>query len=125
MVGNGRGIGALGWIRIFTMHPKSRWCIDATRQPCYGVAPAPRANLGPGSCIGMPGAGIAQPPVPVRTAEISVVLCTYNPREDYLRRVVDGLRAQTLPQGQWEFIVVDNASNPPVGEASIFSDLPG
>jgi len=45
---------------------------------------------------------------------ISVIICTFNPREDYLRRVLDGLRAQTLPQEQWELLLIDNASQPPV-----------
>jgi len=43
---------------------------------------------------------------------ISLVLCTYNPRADYLQRVVDGLKAQTLPRERWEFVVVDNNSQP-------------
>ena len=41
---------------------------------------------------------------------ISVILCTHNPRKDYLRRVLAGLRAQTLPLHQWELLLVDNAS---------------
>jgi len=41
---------------------------------------------------------------------ISVVICTHNPRENYLRRVLDALRAQTLPKEQWELLLVDNAS---------------
>jgi len=40
----------------------------------------------------------------------SVVICTHNPREDYLRRVLDGLRSQTLPTDQWELLLIDNAS---------------
>ena len=45
---------------------------------------------------------------------ITVTICTHNPREHYLRRVLDGLRAQTLPQAQWELLLIDNASQPPV-----------
>ena len=45
---------------------------------------------------------------------LSVVLCTYNPRADYLQRCVHGLKAQTLPRERWEFIVVDNNSQPPL-----------
>lgn len=41
---------------------------------------------------------------------ISVVLSTYKPRPDFLERVLDGVRRQTLPHGQWEFIIVDNNS---------------
>ena len=42
---------------------------------------------------------------------VSVIICTHNPREDYLRRVLDALRAQTLPKEQWELLLVDNASH--------------
>jgi hypothetical protein len=41
---------------------------------------------------------------------VSVVIPTHNPREDYLTRVIDALRQQTLPCEQWELVVVDNAS---------------
>jgi glycosyltransferase involved in cell wall biosynthesis len=40
----------------------------------------------------------------------SVVVCSHNPRAQYLRRVLDSLRSQTLPIEQWELIFVDNAS---------------
>lgn len=42
--------------------------------------------------------------------KISVITCTYNPRRDYLDRVLAGLKSQTLSTGEWEFILVDNAS---------------
>jgi glycosyltransferase involved in cell wall biosynthesis len=41
---------------------------------------------------------------------ISVVIPTHNPRADYLQRVLEALRVQTLPCEQWELLVVDNAS---------------
>ena len=41
---------------------------------------------------------------------ISVVTCTHNPREAFLSRVAEGLRAQTLHTSQWEWIIVDNLS---------------
>jgi hypothetical protein len=41
---------------------------------------------------------------------VSVIICTHNPREDYLRRVLDALKAQTLPKEQWELLLIDNAS---------------
>lgn len=47
---------------------------------------------------------------------ISVILCTHNPREDFLRRVLDGLRAQTLSLAEWELIMVDNGSKNLVSE---------
>jgi Glycosyl transferase family 2 len=42
---------------------------------------------------------------------ISVIICTHNPRPDYLRRVLEGLKAQTLPRDEWELLFIDNASN--------------
>jgi glycosyltransferase involved in cell wall biosynthesis len=49
--------------------------------------------------------------------KISVLTCTHNPRPDYLERVGAALRAQTLPVTEWEWIVVDNASERPVAES--------
>jgi glycosyltransferase involved in cell wall biosynthesis len=43
-------------------------------------------------------------------AKISVIICTHNPRADYLRRVLDALKMQTLPKEQWELLLIDNAS---------------
>jgi glycosyltransferase involved in cell wall biosynthesis len=45
---------------------------------------------------------------------LSVIICTHNPRHDYLRRTLDGLAAQTLPKERWELIIIDNASKEPV-----------
>ena len=42
---------------------------------------------------------------------LSVILCTHNPRPEYFRRVLDALRAQTTPLEQWEFLIIDNASD--------------
>jgi len=41
---------------------------------------------------------------------LSVLLCTHNPRRDYLAATMEGLRAQTLPVTEWEFLLIDNAS---------------
>jgi glycosyltransferase involved in cell wall biosynthesis len=41
---------------------------------------------------------------------ISVILCTHNPRPDYLRRTLDALQNQTLPLDKWELLLIDNAS---------------
>jgi glycosyltransferase involved in cell wall biosynthesis len=41
----------------------------------------------------------------------SVIICAHNPRFDYLVRVVDALRRQTLSVADWELIAVDNASD--------------
>jgi glycosyltransferase involved in cell wall biosynthesis len=46
--------------------------------------------------------------------DASIIICTHNPRQDYLRRVVAALRAQTLPLDKWELLVIDNASREPL-----------
>jgi glycosyltransferase involved in cell wall biosynthesis len=45
---------------------------------------------------------------------MSVVVCTHNPRRAYLNTVIESLRLQSLEVGQWELLVVDNASTEPV-----------
>jgi glycosyltransferase involved in cell wall biosynthesis len=45
---------------------------------------------------------------------LSVIICTHNPRMDYLRRTLDALLAQTLPKEQWELLLIDNNSKEPV-----------
>jgi glycosyltransferase involved in cell wall biosynthesis len=45
---------------------------------------------------------------------ISVIICTYNPDQARLDRVLAALNAQTLARDRWELIVVDNASTAPV-----------
>ncbi|HWW00908.1 MAG TPA: glycosyltransferase [Candidatus Acidoferrum sp.] len=41
---------------------------------------------------------------------ISVIICTHNPRADYLRRTLEALKTQTLPKDKWELLLIDNAS---------------
>ena len=48
---------------------------------------------------------------------ISAIICTHNPRPDYLRRVLDALKAQTLPKEQWELLLIDNASKEPLAKS--------
>lgn len=48
---------------------------------------------------------------------VSVIICTHNPRTEYLRRTLDGLKAQTVPNDQWEFLLIDNASNAMLAES--------
>lgn len=48
-------------------------------------------------------------------AGVSVIVCTHNPRPDYLGRVLAALDAQTLPKSAWDLIIVDNASAPDAG----------
>ena len=45
---------------------------------------------------------------------LSVIICTHNPREDYLRRTLGALHAQTLSLDEWELLLVDNASTTPL-----------
>lgn len=47
-------------------------------------------------------------------SQISVVICTHNPRRDHLERTLASLKKQTLGQESWELLVVDNASAVPV-----------
>jgi glycosyltransferase involved in cell wall biosynthesis len=42
--------------------------------------------------------------------DLSVIICSHNPRADFLRRTLDSLREQTLPFENWELLLVDNAS---------------
>jgi hypothetical protein len=51
------------------------------------------------------------------TTLVSVILCTHNPRPDYLRRTLDALRAQDRPHEGWELLFVDNASASPLAPA--------
>lgn len=44
----------------------------------------------------------------------SVVICTHNPRKEYLTRTLDALKAQTLPKDKWELLLIDNASQEPM-----------
>jgi glycosyltransferase involved in cell wall biosynthesis len=48
--------------------------------------------------------------------QISVVICTFNPRQDYFHRVLAALKAQTLPKENWELLLVDNASEKQLAE---------
>lgn len=46
--------------------------------------------------------------------KLSAIICTHNPREDYLKKTLGALRGQTLPKNKWELILVDNASKEPL-----------
>ena len=45
---------------------------------------------------------------------VAVVVCTHEPRLDYLQRTLAGLRAQSLSPTEWELVIVDNASATPL-----------
>jgi glycosyltransferase involved in cell wall biosynthesis len=46
--------------------------------------------------------------------KISVIICTHNPRSDYLQRTLEALKAQTLSKEHWELLLIDNASKEPL-----------
>ena len=48
--------------------------------------------------------------------ELSVIICTHNPRLEYLSRTLEALRAQTLSMAEWELLLIDNVSTPPLAE---------
>lgn len=50
----------------------------------------------------------------MNASDISVVICTHNPRERYITRVLGALRAQTRPSITWELVIVDNRSEVPL-----------
>jgi glycosyltransferase involved in cell wall biosynthesis len=45
---------------------------------------------------------------------VSVIICTHNPRPDYLARVLAALRGQTLAPEQWSLLMIDNRSDEPL-----------
>ena len=45
---------------------------------------------------------------------LSVVICSYNPKPVTLNKVLDALKLQTLDKSMWELIIVDNCSTPPL-----------
>lgn len=42
--------------------------------------------------------------------KLTVIICTHNPRKEFLDRTLEALEAQTLPKDVWEFLLIDNAS---------------
>ena len=50
---------------------------------------------------------------------LSAILCTFNPRRDFLAAVLAALRVQTLPAEDWELVVVDNNSSPPLASEDL------
>lgn len=48
------------------------------------------------------------------TPDLSVLICTHNPKERALRRTLGALAQQTLARESWELLLIDNRSSPPV-----------
>ncbi|MBD2437152.1 glycosyltransferase [Nostoc sp. FACHB-110] len=42
---------------------------------------------------------------------ISVIICSHNPKVDYIRKAISALKIQSLPKNLWELLLVDNASD--------------
>lgn len=55
----------------------------------------------------------------MKKQKLSVVLCTYNPKEHMLRRCLGSLAAQDIDASDYELIVVDNCSKPPLDKAAL------
>jgi glycosyltransferase involved in cell wall biosynthesis len=45
------------------------------------------------------------------TPQISVITCAHNPRPDYLGKVIEALKNQTLAKDRWQYLLIDNASD--------------
>lgn len=56
--------------------------------------------------------------------QLSVVIPTHNPDLGRLRRTLAALRVQTLPEAEWEILIVDNASAPALDPAAVAADAP-
>src|SRR5437762_983275 len=49
--------------------------------------------------------------------QLSVIICSLNPRRDYFDRVLERLKGQTLAKDKWELLLVDNASACPIADS--------
>jgi glycosyltransferase involved in cell wall biosynthesis len=47
---------------------------------------------------------------------LSVAICTHNPRQEFLSRTLEALKAQTCPRDKWDLLIIDNISDPPVAK---------
>ena len=52
--------------------------------------------------------------MPSEAPQLSVIVCTHDPRPDYLDRCLAVLKAQTLAPERWELLVIDNVCDPPL-----------
>jgi Glycosyl transferase family 2 len=52
----------------------------------------------------------------MRTA-LSVILCSHNPRRDYLDEVLAALRSQSVGLDNWQLLLIDNLSNQNLGSS--------
>jgi glycosyltransferase involved in cell wall biosynthesis len=48
---------------------------------------------------------------------ITVIICSHNPKEEYLTRTLDSLKNQSLSKDCWELLLVDNLSSKAISES--------
>lgn len=48
--------------------------------------------------------------------DLSVIICSHNPRTNLLRRTLDSLQTQKLELEKWELLLIDNASTAPLDQ---------
>lgn len=48
--------------------------------------------------------------------EISVIICTFNPKEEYINKTIDSILQQNFSKEKWEFFIIDNNSSFKVSE---------
>jgi glycosyltransferase involved in cell wall biosynthesis len=53
--------------------------------------------------------------------KLSVIICTHNPRPEFLSRTLQALRSQSVPRAEWELLMVDNASDEPLASQTDLS----
>lgn len=56
----------------------------------------------------------ARPGAAAAARPLSVLLCSHNPRQDYLAQTLASLRRQSLARDRWELLIIDNRSQPPI-----------
>lgn len=53
--------------------------------------------------------------------KLSVIICTYNPKKNVFLKVLDSLRRQSLPNSEWELLIIDNCSPQPLSNTTDLS----
>ena len=48
--------------------------------------------------------------------QLSIIICTHNPRKEFLERTLKALQVQTLVLTDWELLLIDNNSQKPLSE---------
>jgi glycosyltransferase involved in cell wall biosynthesis len=43
-------------------------------------------------------------------SRLKIIICTRNPRREFLHETLEALRAQTVPVSEWDLLIVDNGS---------------